>query len=116
MIDPIHERIHAIRSTLPKSVRLLAITKAVTSEVIRSAYDAGIRDFGENRIQETIKKQNALQDLTDITWHFIGHLQSNKAKKALQCFSWIHSVDNLNYFQIIFAVTFGPWLFLEKVF
>ncbi|CCH65646.1 Hypothetical protein YggS, proline synthase co-transcribed bacterial homolog PROSC [Richelia intracellularis HM01] len=95
MIDTIHERIHAIRSKLPESVQLLAITKTVTSEVIRSAYNAGIRDFGENRIQEAIKKQNALQDLTDITWHFIGHLQSNKAKKALQCFSWIHSVDNL---------------------
>ena len=99
MIDSIHERIHAIRSKLPDSVRLIAVTKTVTSEVIRSAYDAGIRDFGENRIQEAISKQNDLQDLTDITWHFIGHLQSNKAKKALQHFSWIHSVDNLKLAQ-----------------
>ena len=99
MIDSIHERIHAIRSKLPDSVRLIAVTKTVTSEVIRSAYDAGIRDFGENRIQEVISKQNDLQDLTDIKWHFIGHLQSNKAKKALQHFSWIHSVDNLKLAQ-----------------
>ena len=99
MIDSIHERIHAIRSKLPDSVRLIAVTKTVTSEVIRSAYDAGIRDFGENRIQEVISKQNDLQDLTDIKWHFIGHLQSNKAKKALQHFSWVHSVDNLKLAQ-----------------
>ncbi|MDJ0619991.1 MAG: YggS family pyridoxal phosphate-dependent enzyme [Calothrix sp. MO_192.B10] len=95
MIDSIHERIQAVRSKLPDSVRLIAVTKTVSSEVIRSAYDAGIRDFGENRIQEAINKQVDLQDLTDITWHFIGHLQSNKAKKAIQHFPWIHSVDNL---------------------
>jgi pyridoxal phosphate enzyme (YggS family) len=95
MISSIHERIHAVRSQLPESVRLIAVTKTVTSQVIRSAYDAGIRDFGENRIQEAINKQADLQDLTDITWHFIGHLQSNKAKKAIQHFCWIHSVDNL---------------------
>jgi pyridoxal phosphate enzyme (YggS family) len=62
---------------------------------MREAYAAGIRDFGENRLQEAISKQSELQDLSDITWHFIGHLQSNKAKKAVEQFSWIHSVDNL---------------------
>ncbi|MDJ0678118.1 MAG: YggS family pyridoxal phosphate-dependent enzyme [Calothrix sp. MO_167.B42] len=99
MINSIHESIHAIRSKLPDSVRLIAVTKTVTSGVIRSAYDAGIRDFGENRIQEAINKQNDLQDLTDITWHFIGHLQSNKAKKAIQHFHWIHAVDSLKLAQ-----------------
>ncbi|QXE26264.1 hypothetical protein B6N60_04995 [Richelia sinica FACHB-800] len=63
---------------------------------MREAYTAGIRDFGESRIQEAASKQAELQDLPDITWHMIGHLQSNKAKKALELFQWIHSVDNLH--------------------
>jgi pyridoxal phosphate enzyme (YggS family) len=95
MSSLISERITAIRSSLPASVRLIAVTKQVPTEAIRCAYAAGIRDFGENRIQEAASKQTELKDLSDITWHFIGHLQANKAKKALEQFSWIHSVDNL---------------------
>ncbi|WP_315788016.1 YggS family pyridoxal phosphate-dependent enzyme [Fischerella sp. JS2] len=99
MSGSISERINTVRAQLPPSVRLIAVTKQVPSDVIRAAYTAGIRDFGENRIQEAIAKQADLQDLSDITWHFIGHLQSNKAKKALENFQWIHSVDNLKLAQ-----------------
>ncbi|MBH8555530.1 YggS family pyridoxal phosphate-dependent enzyme [Nostocaceae cyanobacterium CENA357] len=99
MTSSISERITTIRASLPPSVRLIAISKQVPTEVIRSAYNAGIRDFGENRIQEAARKQAELQDLSDITWHFIGHLQSNKAKKAIELFPWIHSVDNLKLAQ-----------------
>lgn len=99
MSGSISERINTVRAQLPPSVRLIAVTKQVPSDVIRAAYTAGIRDFGENRIQEAIAKQAELQDLSDITWHFIGHLQSNKAKKALENFQWIHSVDNLKLAQ-----------------
>jgi pyridoxal phosphate enzyme (YggS family) len=95
MSSSISERVSTIRATLPNSVRLIAISKQVPTELIRQAYAAGIRDFGESRIQEAASKQSELQDLPDITWHFIGHLQSNKAKKALEQFAWIHSVDNL---------------------
>ncbi|MBD2410882.1 YggS family pyridoxal phosphate enzyme [Nostoc calcicola FACHB-389] len=95
MNSSISERIVTIRSSLPTSVRLIAVSKQVSAEAIRSAYAAGIRDFGESRIQEAAVKQAQLQDLSDITWHFIGHLQSNKAKKAIEQFQWIHSVDNL---------------------
>ncbi|HLO89076.1 MAG TPA: YggS family pyridoxal phosphate-dependent enzyme [Nostocaceae cyanobacterium] len=95
MSSSISERISTIRATLPDSVRLIAVSKQVPTELIRQAYAAGIRDFGESRIQEAASKQSELQDLPDITWHFIGHLQSNKAKKALEQFAWIHSVDNL---------------------
>ncbi|MBX2865622.1 MAG: YggS family pyridoxal phosphate-dependent enzyme [Leptolyngbyaceae cyanobacterium MAG.088] len=80
---------------LPDHVRLVAVSKTFPSDVIRAAYAAGLRDFGENKIQEAIAKQAELKDLPDITWHFIGHLQSNKARKALQHFDWIHSVDSL---------------------
>jgi len=99
MSSSINERITTIRSSLPNSVRLIAVTKQVSTEVMRSAYAAGLRDFAESRIQEAASKQVELQDLTDITWHFIGHLQSNKAKKALSQFTWIHSVDNLQLAQ-----------------
>ncbi len=95
MNSSIYERIVTIRSSLPTSVRLIAVSKQVSAEAIRSAYAAGIRDFGESRIQEAAVKQAQLQDLSDIAWHFIGHLQSNKAKKAIEQFHWIHSVDNL---------------------
>jgi PLP dependent protein len=99
MNSSIDERITTIRSSLPDSVRLIAVTKQVSTEVMRSAYAAGVRDFAESRIQEATSKQIELQDLTGITWHFIGHLQSNKAKKALSQFTWIHSVDNLQLAQ-----------------
>jgi PLP dependent protein len=99
MSSSISERIVSIRSSLPASVRLIAVSKQVSAQAIRSAYSAGIRDFGESRIQEAASKQAELQDLPDITWHFIGHLQSNKAKKAIEQFHWIHSVDNLKLAQ-----------------
>ncbi len=91
----IADRIATIRQQLPDSVRLIAITKQVPTDAIREAYDAGIRDFGESKIQETAEKQSQLQDLSDINWHLIGHLQTNKAAKALEQFQWIHSLDNL---------------------
>ncbi|MEH2285802.1 MAG: YggS family pyridoxal phosphate-dependent enzyme [Nostoc sp.] len=99
MNSSISERILSIRSSLPTSVKLIAVSKQVSAQAIRSAYNAGIRDFAESRIQEAASKQAELQDLPDITWHFIGHLQSNKAKKAIEHFPWIHSVDNLKLAQ-----------------
>ncbi|WP_028082938.1 YggS family pyridoxal phosphate-dependent enzyme [Dolichospermum circinale] len=95
MTNSISDSFANIHSSLPPTVRLIAVTKRVSTEFMREAYAAGIRDFAESRIQEAASKQAELQDLSDITWHFIGHLQSNKAKKALELFQWIHSVDNL---------------------
>ena len=99
MSSSISERIAEIRSTLPSTVKLIAVTKQIPSSKIRLAYEAGIRDFAESRIQEAMGKQTELQDLSDITWHFIGHIQSNKAKKVLSSFQWIHSVDSLKLAQ-----------------
>mgnify|MGYP006422060831 CR=1 FL=1 len=99
MSHSIAERIQKIRQTLPDHVRLIAVTKYVDTQAIRAAYDAGIRDFGESRIQDALQKQEILQDLNDISWHLIGHLQSNKAKKAIEHFNWIHSVDRLKLAQ-----------------
>jgi pyridoxal phosphate enzyme (YggS family) len=95
----IGDRLNQIRQTVPASVRLIAVSKQVSVDAMRAAYEAGMRDFAESRIQEATVKQEQLQDLTDITWHFIGHLQSNKAAKAIAQFHWIHSVDNLKLAQ-----------------
>ncbi|GAB4476562.1 MAG: YggS family pyridoxal phosphate-dependent enzyme [Elainellaceae cyanobacterium] len=97
--EAIAQTIHQIRQTLPDGVRLMAVTKQVSTDAMRAAYAAGIRDFGESRLQEAIAKQADLQDLSDVTWHLIGHLQSNKAAKVLDHFQWIHSVDSLKLAQ-----------------
>jgi PLP dependent protein len=89
------ERVLCLRSITPPSVRIVAVTKTVPTHLMREAYEAGIRDFGESRLQEAIPKQQELADLPGIAWHLIGHLQSNKAKQALQHFQWIHSVDSV---------------------
>lgn len=91
----ISHRIASIKLEIPPSVKLVAVTKQVGIEPMREAYAAGIRDFGENRLQEALTKQEQLQDLADLSWHFIGHIQKNKAKKIVEHFDWIHSVDSL---------------------
>lgn len=93
------EQVKSLRQSIPSHVRLIAVSKQVSVPSMRLAYEAGIRDFAENRIQEALTKQLELQDLPDITWHFIGHLQRNKAKSALTHFHWIHSVDSLELAQ-----------------
>lgn len=89
------EQFDRIRQRIPPSVTLIAVTKFLPIETIRAAYSKGIRHFGESRVQEAIAKQADLSDLPDITWHLIGHLQTNKARKAVEHFDWIHSVDSL---------------------
>jgi PLP dependent protein len=95
----IARRIHEIRQQLPAGVRLVAVTKTVGVGAIREAYAAGIRDFGENRLQDALPKIEVLSDLQDVCWHYIGHLQSNKARKVLENFTWIHSIDRLSLAQ-----------------
>ena len=73
----------------------MAVTKTVPPERIREAYNAGLRTFGENRVQEFDGKRNALRDLAEAQWHMIGHLQSNKAANAVELFHAIESVDSL---------------------
>jgi pyridoxal phosphate enzyme (YggS family) len=76
-----------------EDVKLVAVSKTFPPERIREAYQAGLREFGENRVQEAASKISALAGL-DITWHLIGHLQSNKARRARELFHWIQSVDS----------------------
>jgi PLP dependent protein len=76
------------------SIRLVLASKTQPSDAIRAAYEAGARDFGENYVQEASAKRAELADLTEIRWHLIGHLQTNKAKTAAGAFVLIHSVDS----------------------
>jgi PLP dependent protein len=75
-------------------ITLVAVSKTFPAESARAAYDAGLREFGENRVQEFEAKHAKVADL-DATWHLIGHLQSNKAKRAAQLFNRVDSVDSL---------------------
>jgi PLP dependent protein len=79
----------------PDDVSLMAVSKTVPPESVREAYAAGIRLFGENRVQEFAGKVDGLRDLADAEWHMIGHLQTNKASKAAELFAAVDSVDSL---------------------
>ncbi len=95
-IARVYERIAAACRRVdrpPGGVRLVAVSKTVDPERIRQAHLAGVSDFGENRVQEAEGKRPALADLA-ITWHLIGHLQSNKARRARELFHWLHSIDS----------------------
>src|SRR5580765_2448479 len=86
----------------PSSIRLIAVSKTFPIDAIREAYAAGQRDFGENRVQEALQKIGSGTDLK-IRWHLLGHLQTNKARKAGPAFSTIHSVDSVELLQKIDA-------------
>lgn len=75
-----------------RTVTLVAVSKGQPPSAIREAFDAGCRHFGESYVQEALPKMDALADL-DATWHFIGHLQSRKAREVAERFDWVHGVD-----------------------
>jgi pyridoxal phosphate enzyme (YggS family) len=84
------------------SVRLVAVSKTYGAGVVAAAIAAGQVDFGENKVQEGLQKIGAVADTT-IRWHLIGHLQSNKARKAAEAFHWIHAIDSVALLQQIDA-------------
>ena len=82
----------------PSDVQLIAVSKTFGADHVRAAWAAGQRDFGENKVQEALQKIGETADM-EIRWHLIGHLQSNKAKKAVAPFACIHSVDSVDLLQ-----------------
>src|SRR5688500_10388978 len=82
----------------PSSIRLVAVSKTFPAQAVREAYAAGQRDFGENRVQEGLQKIGETTDL-NIRWHLLGHLQTNKARKAGPAFATIQSVDSVELLQ-----------------
>lgn len=95
----ISENIKNIKSQLPENVTLVAVSKTKPNEDVLLAYNCGHKVFGENKVQDLVKKYEILPK--DIEWHFIGHLQSNKVKYIAPFVNLIHSVDNLKLLKII---------------
>src|SRR5947207_11364829 len=101
--DLLSARLAAVRRRIARSaraagraatdVRLVAVSKTHRAALVRAAHAAGVADFGENRVQEAEEKIAALAD-SGARWHLIGHLQSNKARRAVKLFDVIHSVDS----------------------
>ena len=103
MFEDIPKRLAEIRARVadaagrsgrsPDAVRLIAVSKTHPIDAVRAAADAGQLDFGENKVQEALQKISVSAD-TRLRWHLIGHLQSNKAKKAGESFAYVHAIDS----------------------
>jgi hypothetical protein len=94
----VHSRIAVAAASAgrdPSTVRLIAVSKTFSVEAVREAYSAGQRYFGENRVQEALEKSRATGDLA-IEWHLLGHLQSNKVRKAVGAFAVMHGIDSID--------------------
>lgn len=92
-MSEIKENLLALKEELPKNVTLVAVSKTKPNEAVMEAYEAGHRDFGENKVQELLAKQEDLPK--DIRWHMIGHLQRNKVKYLVDFVHLIHGVDSM---------------------
>ena len=88
-------------NTLPKNVHLVAVTKYVDVDVMKSMYSNGLKCFGENRVEDFLEKYEKLNSFRDIDWHFIGHLQRNKTSKVINKINCLHSLDSLLLADII---------------
>ena len=98
------ENLQKLKSEIDTNrTRIIAVSKYVGIEEIIQAYEVGIRNFGENKIQDAERKRSDLPENIDkdIIWHFVGHLQTNKVKKAVGNFEYIHSVDSLKLAELI---------------
>ena len=90
-----------IKNKIPSNVNILAVSKGFKSQEIMTIQHMGQNDFGESKFQEAFEKQLILKDLKQIKWHFIGRIQSNKIRKIVQNFKYIHSVDSFEKLQKI---------------
>ncbi len=93
------QSLNDIRRTLPSDVKLVCVSKYQTVDAIQEAYDAGVKDFAESRVQELLKKREQLP--RDIRWHFIGHLQTNKVRQIIPFIHLIQSVDSVHLLECI---------------
>ena len=106
-----------IKNKVPSNVNILAVSKGFKSQDIKTIQTLGQNDFGESKFQEANEKQLILKDLKQLKWHFIGRIQSNKIRKIVQNFKYIHSVDSFEKLQKISKVSFeekkNPLLMLQ---
>ncbi len=94
-----------IKNKIPSNVNILAVSKGFKSQEIKTIQNIGQNDFGESKVQEAFKKQMVLKDFKQIKWHFIGRIQSNKIRKIVQNFTYIHSVDSFEKLQKISSIS-----------
>ena len=94
-----------IKNHIPSNVNILAVSKGFKSQEIKTIQKIGQNDFGESKFQEAFEKQLILKDLKQIKWHFIGRIQSNKIRKIVQNFKYIHSVDSFEKLQKISSIS-----------
>ena len=95
-----------IKNKIPSHVNILAVSKGFKSQDIKTIQNIGQNDFGESKFQEAFQKQIILKDIKQIKWHFIGRLQSNKIRKIVQNFQYIHSVDSYEKLRKISMASF----------
>jgi len=95
-----------IKNKIPSNVNILAVSKGFKSQEIKIIQNMGQNDFGESKFQEAFEKQLILKDLKNIKWHFIGRIQSNKVRKIVQNFKFIHSVDSFEKLQKISKISY----------
>ena len=95
-----------IKNKIPSNVNILAVSKGFKSQDIQTIQNLGHNDFGESKFQEAFEKQLILKDLQQIKWHFIGRIQSNKIRKIVQNFRYIHSVDTFEKLEKISNISF----------
>ena len=94
-----------IKNKIPINVKILAVSKGFKSQEIKTIQSLGQNHFGESKVQEAIEKQLILKDLKKLEWHFIGRIQSNKIRKIVQNFQYIHSVDSFKNLQKISCIS-----------
>ena len=106
-----------IKNQIPSNVNILAVSKGFKSQEIKTIQNLGQNDFGESKFQEAFEKQLILKDLKQIKWHFIGRIQSNKIRKIVQNFKYIHSVDSFEKLQKISRISYeekkNPYIMLQ---
>ena len=106
-----------IKNKIPSNVNLLAVSKGFKSQEIKTIQNIGQNDFGESKVQEALEKQIILKDCKQINWHFIGRIQSNKIRKIVQNFKYIHSVDSLEKLRKISNISYeeekNPFIMLQ---
>ncbi len=95
-----------IKNKIPSNVNLLAVSKGFKSQEIKIINNLGQNDFGESKFQEGFEKQVILKNLKEIKWHFIGRIQSNKIRKIVQNFQYIHSVDSYEKLEKISNISY----------
>ena len=106
-----------IKNQIPSNVNILAVSKGFKSQEIKTIQNLGQNDFGESKFQEAFEKQLILKDFKQIKWHFIGRIQSNKIRKIVQNFKYIHSVDSFEKLQKISSISYeekkNPFIMLQ---